>query len=49
MSKKLLVNKPSNIIEDYNKWFQIYELSGAFNTIEDSRIDEEGRIYIDEI
>ena len=49
MSKKLLVNKPSNIIEDYNKWFQIYELSGAFNTIEDGRIDEEGRIYIDEI
>ena len=49
MSKKLLVNKPSNIIDDYKKWFQIYELSGAFNTIEDSRIDEEGRIYIDEI
>ena len=49
MTKKLMMNKPNNIIEDYKKWFQIYELSGAFNTIEDGRIDEEGRIYIDEI
>lgn len=49
MAKKLLMNKVNNVIDNYNRWLQIFEFSKSFNTINDSRIDEEGRIYIDEI
>lgn len=49
MAKKLLMNKVNNVIDNYNRWLQVFEFSKSFNIINDSRIDEEGKLYIDEI
>ena len=45
MAKKLV----NNVIDNYNRWLQVFEFSKSFNTINDSRIDDSKKIYIDEI